>query len=53
VSERDERDETDRHHDDAEDDPPFDIVQAVSDFVENVIDEGDTDTPDAPDNADD
>jgi hypothetical protein len=57
VSERGERHETDRHPeaDDGtdDDDPPFDIVQAVSDFVENVIDEGDGDTRDnldAPDN---
>jgi hypothetical protein len=57
VSERGERHETDRHPeaDDGtdDDDPPFDIVQAVSDFVENVIDEGDGDKPDDRDNPED
>jgi hypothetical protein len=46
-----ERDETDGH-DDAGDDPPIDVVQAVSDFVETVIDEvdldGDDEAPDTP-----
>jgi hypothetical protein len=50
-----ERDETDSDTDDA-DEPPFDVVQAVSDFVETVIvesdsDEADTDTPDDPDDS--
>jgi hypothetical protein len=55
-----ERDETDGDPDDA-DDPPFDVVQAVSDFVETVIvesdtvesdtDEADTDTRDDPDDS--
>jgi hypothetical protein len=38
-----ESDETDGDDDAAGDDPPFDVVQAVSDFVETVIDEVDTD----------
>jgi hypothetical protein len=42
-----ERDETDGDTDDA-DDPPFDVVQAVSDFVETVIDELDAGPPDDP-----
>jgi hypothetical protein len=40
-----ERDETDGDTDDA-DDPPFDVVQAVSDFVETVIVESDADEDD-------
>jgi hypothetical protein len=49
VSERSERDDVDGQEDDADDDPPFDVVQAVSDFVETVIDEVDADPPDATD----
>jgi hypothetical protein len=44
-----EREETDGHDDPdhvADDDPPFDVVQAVSDFVATVIDEIDSDPPD-------
>ena len=47
MSEREERDDPG----DAGDDPPFDVVQAVSDFVETVIDEVDADPPDGPDAA--
>jgi hypothetical protein len=50
VSEPDEPD----GHEDADDDPPFDVVQAVSDFVETVIVEVDADhDADRPDAADD
>jgi hypothetical protein len=41
VSERDATDDDPDAHDDADDDPPFDVVQAVSDFVEAVIEEVD------------
>jgi hypothetical protein len=43
VSERDEAD----GHAEEDDDPPFDVVQAVSDFVDRVIEEVDTETPDS------
>jgi hypothetical protein len=39
VSPRDEADGAD----DSDDEPPFDVVQAVSDFIETVIDEVDPD----------
>jgi hypothetical protein len=45
VSPRDEADGPD----DSDDEPPFDVVQAVSDFVETVIDEVDPDCPDPAD----
>jgi hypothetical protein len=48
VSERGATDDDPDGHDDADDDPPFDVVQAVSDFVETVIEEVDGDPrPDA------
>jgi hypothetical protein len=45
-----EREETDGPGD-AGGEPPFDVVQAVSDFVEAVIEEVDADPPDDPDAA--
>jgi hypothetical protein len=45
VSQRDEADGAD----DSDDEPPFDVVQAVSDFIETVIDEVDPDRPDPAD----
>jgi hypothetical protein len=45
VSPRDEADGAEE----SDDEPPFDVVQAVSDFIETVIDEVDPDRPDPAD----